>query len=121
MARPAEQFDIEGDQDGVETGGTAARDSSQEDLQEKLNRIEESFNRIDQLKNNRAEIQAEIQAAREQIVALGIPKKAFDMACAYSKMDEDQRKGFDTAYAIVRRAIGLPIQADLFEAGSDGE
>ncbi|WP_435310656.1 hypothetical protein [Primorskyibacter sedentarius] len=112
-AAHALQHDIEPDHEGADTEGTEAENAV--DLQEKMNRISECFDRIEQLKDERKQTQAEIQAAREEIVALGIPKKAFDMALAYSKMDEEQRKGFDTAYTLVRKAIGLPVQAELFD------
>ena len=77
--------------------------------------IKASYDRILEWRDDRSAVQADIQAEREKLVALGIPKKAFDMAVKYAVLDPDERKAFDTAYAIVREAIGLPVQADLFD------
>lgn len=63
----------------------------------------------------RAEANADLEAIRANLESKGIKRKALAMAISYSKMDEDQRRGFDTAYELVREAIGLPLQRDLFE------
>lgn len=52
---------------------------------------------------------ADIEAVRARLEAKGINRRALALALAYSKMDEDQRSGFDTAYELVREAIGMPI------------
>lgn len=51
-----------------------------------------------------------------KLVALGIPKAAFDQAMRYLGWDEEKRQGFDLAYRIVREAGGAPIRPDLFNA-----
>lgn len=44
------------------------------------------------------------------------------MAMQYMNMDPDKREGFDLAYTIVREAIGLKMQPDLFdEPDSEGK
>lgn len=103
--------DVTGDIDGANTGGTDVN-PAELSVAEKLTTIKEKIDQINNLKAERSEVQADIQAAREAIVAMGIPKKAMDMAMAYMAMDEKQRKGFDAAYAMVRQAIGLPMQTD---------
>jgi len=65
--------------------------------------------------NKRSEANADIAAARAKIESLGIAKKALAWAMAYSKLDVDQRSGIDLSFTIVREAIGLPVQADLFD------
>lgn len=78
--------------------------------------IAESLKRVDRLKLDRADVNDEIASVRAALAARGIPKKAFDMAASYMKMDPDDREGFDVAYALVREAGGLPLQEDLFAA-----
>lgn len=78
--------------------------------------IADGLKQVRSLKNERADVNADIQSVREKLNALGISKKAFDMALAYLDMDPDKREGFDIAYALVREVGGLPMQEDLFAA-----
>ena len=78
--------------------------------------ISDAIKSVGDLKLDRADINAEIQSVRANLVTHGIPKKAFDMALSYINMDPDDREGFDVAYALVREAGGLPMQEDLFSA-----
>lgn len=73
--------------------------------------------KIEGLKEKREAINDKISAIRTDMQAKGIPKAAFDMAMKYLNMDPDKREGFDVAYEIVREAIELPVQRDLFEEG----
>lgn len=78
--------------------------------------IRDAITEINQHKEERDDTNAQIQAIREKLKALGIPKKAFDMALSYVNLDPDKREGFDIAYALVRKVAGLPLQEDLFSA-----
>lgn len=78
--------------------------------------IRKAISSVNELKKDREDTNAEMQAIREKLNALGIPKKAFDMALAYVNLDPDKREGFDIAYALVREVAGLPLQDDLFAA-----
>ena len=79
-------------------------------------KIAAAIGNVRELKKDRQDTNAEIQAVRENMNALGIPKAAFDMAMRYLEWDEDKREGFDIAYALVREAGGAPMQEDLFQA-----
>lgn len=83
-------------------------------LTEKLKKIQKAISDVRQLKEERAETNADIAAVREAMSALGIPKAAFDMAMRYLEWEPEKRQGFDVAYALVREAGGLPLQGDLF-------
>lgn len=78
--------------------------------------IRDAIRDVTELKKDREDVNADMQAIREKLNALGIPKKAFDMALQYVNMDPDKREGFDIAYALVREVAGLPLQDDLFAA-----
>lgn len=86
-------------------------------LNETKQKVKHAVDEVNALKTDRASINADIQAVRENMQALGIKKEAFDMAMRYASWDEEKREGFDIAYDIVRDAIGLPVdaQGDLFE------
>ena len=79
-------------------------------------KIADGIQKMGRLKNERADVNAEMAAIREALQAEGIPKKAFAMALQYLNMDPDDRVGFDIAYALCREAGGLPLQEDLFQA-----
>lgn len=83
---------------------------------ERLEIIHQCAEKIKTLSEDRKAINASVQAVREQVESFGVSKAAFDMAMRYARMDEEQRQGFDVAYAVVRKALGLPIQSDLFNA-----
>lgn len=78
--------------------------------------VVEGIEAIERFKGQRTSANEEISAIRETLASKGIPKQALDMAMKYKNMDPDKREGFDTAYDIVREAIGLPFssQPDLF-------
>lgn len=85
-------------------------------LTELKKKIATAISSVKGLKNERAETNAAIAEVRASLVALGIPKPAFDMALRYLEWEPEKREGFDLAYAIVREAGGLPIAEDLFSA-----
>lgn len=62
----------------------------------------------------------DIAAAKSAIEAVGVKKKALAWAISYFKLDADQREDIDLSFAIVREAIGLPVQADLFDTVEPG-
>lgn len=80
--------------------------------------IKDGIQKVRDLKEDREDTNAGIAEVRARLAALGIPKKAFDMALQYADMDPDKREGFDIAYALVREVAGLPMQDDLFSAAA---
>lgn len=83
--------------------------------EEKLEAIRAAYGRIAALKDNRKSVQAQIQAEREGIEAMGLTKKAFDAVASYLAMDEDDRRDFDIGYKIIRQALGAPLQPELWD------
>lgn len=76
-------------------------------------------NGVEEAKNDRGEVNAQIAAYRAKLANMGIPKKAYDMAARYASMKPEEQKGFDLAYALVRDALGDPMQEDLFSAAEE--
>lgn len=85
-----------------------------EDMEKLKRACADAISDLTQYDLDAKDINAEKQAIREKLEALGIGKKPLSMALAYSKMSPAQRDGFDTAYTILRDVIGEPIQSDLF-------
>lgn len=77
--------------------------------------VKSGVERIEKLKEERSAVNDKIASIRTDLQAKGIHKMALDMAMKYLNMDPDKREGFDIAYDIVREAIELPVQVDLFE------
>ena len=65
-------------------------------------------------KEDRRATNEEIAALRAKAETLGIHKAALDMAMRYMDWEPEKRENFDIAYMIVREAMGLPVQNDLF-------
>lgn len=72
--------------------------------------VKKGVQKIEELKLERAGVNAKIAEVKADLDAKGIPKKALDMAMTYLNMDPDKREGFDIAYEIVREAIELPLE-----------
>ena len=76
---------------------------------------------IETLESKRSEINAQMKAIRERMEAKGISKKALAIVLQVAKMNEDQLDGLDTSYLMLRKAISLPVQSELFGVLSDHE
>jgi uncharacterized protein (UPF0335 family) len=86
-------------------------DLSPEDLKE----IEQLTRNIIALEKKRDDINADINSDRKKIRALGIDLDAWKASLRRFKMDPDDRDNFDRSRELVDRALGIPVQADLFE------
>lgn len=76
---------------------------------------------IARYKTERKKCNENINALRGDLEASGLHKKAIDVAMWYVNADPDKRQGFDIAYEVIREALGLPVQSDLFNGNSKGD
>lgn len=81
--------------------------------------IVEACQEVIEWKSERKEINANIQAVIERMESKGIPRAAFKVCLANMEMTEDQREAYDRGIMITRGAVGLPVQADMFERKLD--
>lgn len=81
--------------------------------------IVRAFDEIGKLTEKRKEINADIKALREGLVARLGNKHAVDDAYRHHLRTEDQRAGYDRAMGVLRDAIGDPLQPALFDAGGE--
>ena len=77
--------------------------------------IVKTKNGIEAAKEDRTAANADIAALKATLEAQGIPRKALDHALMYAEWDDDARAGYDVALQIVRDAIGLPMEDQLFD------
>jgi len=74
----------------------------------------DAVKRVETLASEREMINSKINAIREEMESKGISKKAFGIVLQIAKMNEDHLDGFDTSYLVLRKAISLPVQSDMF-------
>lgn len=77
--------------------------------------VVEGVDKIRKLREDQAAVGQNIQAIRENLQSKGVAKEAVDWTIRYMGWDEDKRKQFDLAFVIVREALGVPLQSDLFD------
>lgn len=84
-------------------------------LTDTKNTIRDSVARIMKLKNERKELNAAIGEQRARVKNCGVPPAALDLAIRMKEVDQEDRQAHDEGYAIARDALGMGIQASLFE------
>lgn len=67
------------------------------------------------LANQSSLINTKKEEVRARMETKGINRHALSAAVKVSKMDEEKLDGYDLSMIILRRAIGNPIQNDLFD------
>ncbi len=73
---------------------------------------------VEDVGKKRKALNDKIAAAKSDLVSQGFNADAIKAAIAYHKTSEDQRANFDLSYIYTRKALGVPVQSDLFEAAS---
>jgi uncharacterized protein (UPF0335 family) len=70
---------------------------------------------IAEIEQQRKACNDEMAAIKEKLERVGISRHAIMHCRRYMKMDENERRALDTAYAICREALGDPVQNDLLD------
>lgn len=86
-----------------------------QDTAELRNEIVETAQLIIDLQQERKLINAQIQEQYEKLETRGIVKTAFKTGIKDLTFDQVQRDKHDRGLSIVRKACGIPVQADMFE------
>lgn len=68
--------------------------------------------------DSRAELNARKAAMMAKLVDKGLNKDAVKAAFKYFRTPEEKRERFDLSYQVVRKALGCPMQDDLFVAAA---
>ena len=113
-----------GESEGVEPEDSE-NDEQQEQEQEEIikpvesRELEEAIFKAVQdavaLKDQRAGINHNVTALGESLQARGIPKAVFKLIQKLHTLDESQLEVFDLALRIARKAIGKPMQMEMFK------
>ncbi len=74
--------------------------------------------RVASVTKKRKALNDEMAAGKSDLVVQGFNADAIKAALAYHKASETERANFDLSYIFTRKALGCPVQADLFEQAS---
>ena len=81
-----------------------------------LEDVRNAFDLLETIGAKRDALNAEKKAALSKLKAQHMNSAGITLAMQYCRLDDRQRINFDITYQFVRRALGMPVQADLFEA-----
>ncbi|MEW8042043.1 MAG: GapR family DNA-binding domain-containing protein [Candidatus Thiodiazotropha endolucinida] len=85
-----------------------------EPSQELLSKIIDIHEKVRSQKEERQAINKSISAAYSELESEGLDKKAVKDVIKIYEMDEDQRWIYDMSASVVRKALRIPLQGDLF-------
>lgn len=80
--------------------------------------INDLMNEIDNLVAQRKSINEEITALYTEAESLGLNKATFKYLLKVRKFDEDQRLAHEISEKVIRQAIGIPHQGDMFKGAT---
>lgn len=83
-----------------------------------LELIRRTNEELDRIADEREELNHAKGEAIARLKNKGIPVDAFTAARKYIRTKEEKRAGWDLAYQFCRKALGEPLQDDLFEAAA---
>lgn len=86
-----------------------------------LQKLVDARNKLDDIASHRSSLNAASTAIFASLDVYGLNREALRSAIRYTKMDEEGRENYDLSYLISRKALGQPVQADLFEEKAKAE
>ena len=131
MGQPAEKLEpIDGTSGGAIAKGNAEAEAKAKgenqspDVQESMydpkiiQLIADSEKQLQDIDDKRAELNATKAEVVAKLVAKGLNKDGVKAAIKYYRTAEEKRENFDLSYAVTRKALGVPMQDDLFNAAA---
>ena len=83
--------------------------------EELLDAIRAKHEKVKELKDKRSAINQQISAVYTELEGLGVEKKAAKAVFALYELEEDdQRRMYDLSASVVRKALRMPLQGELF-------
>jgi len=126
MGQPAEKTEsIDGTSGGaIAQGNAEAEGTDVTEVQESMydpkfiELIAASEKKLAGIDEKRAELNASKAEVMAKLVAKGMNKDGVKAAIKYYRTEEKDRENYDLSYAVTRKALGVPIQDDLFNAAA---
>lgn len=81
-----------------------------------MEKLRKASDELDDIAARRSELNANSQAVFARFDRDGLNRHAIRAARAYMKLDPEKRENYDLSYQVMRKALGAPVQDDLFEA-----
>jgi len=81
-----------------------------------MDRVREFAQTYEDVKEGRDALNAKLAAGKTALIDEGFNKDALDAAMKYARTPETKRENFDLTYLYCRKALGVPVQDDLFSA-----
>lgn len=86
-----------------------------------LQKIVDAATKLEDIANQRSSLNAASTAIFAGFDVYGLNRNALRAAIRYTKMNDDQKGNYDLSYLIARKALKVPVQADLFEEKAKAE
>ena len=86
-----------------------------------MQKLVDARDKLDDIASQRTSLNAASTAIFASLDTYGLNRNALRAAINYTKMDEEKRENYDLSYLISRKALGVPVQADLFEEKAKAE
>lgn len=110
MGEPA--IDLHGS--NPEEGTTAPLEEESIWNAETLVHVQDFASLVEDIGTAREALTARLAAGKTALIDAGFNKDALDAAIKYAKNPEEKRENWDLTYLYCRKALGAPIQDDLF-------
>jgi len=81
-----------------------------------LKQVKDFADLTEEIKDSREALNARLAAGKTALIDAGFNKHALEAAIKYARTPEEKRENFDLSYLYCRRALGVPVQDDLFAA-----
>jgi uncharacterized protein (UPF0335 family) len=81
-----------------------------------MQRLRDGAEKIARIQGERKELSASIAEVMATFENEGLNRHAVKSAIKFTNMNETEQENYDLTYTIMRKALGKPVQGDLFEA-----
>lgn len=86
-----------------------------------MTKLREGAEKVAAFVIKRTEVNKDIAAEMAKFESDGLNRKAVKAAMSYIDMNEKDQQNYDLTYNVMRKALGQPVQGDLFEAAVASE
>ena len=110
----------------TEQSGTKVDDSKvtslfKQEAPDFMQKLQDGAAKIAKIAGERKELNAQIAEVMATFENDGLNRHAVKSAIRYIDMNEKDQQNFDLTYNVMRKALGKPVQGDLFEAAIASE
>lgn len=86
-----------------------------------MQKLRDGAEKIAKIQGERKELSASIAEVMATFENEGLNRHAVKAAIKFTDMNESDQENYDLTYTVMRKALGKPVQGDLFEASVASE